>query len=175
MSNPPARVFSVTLYTSFNTSGEDATNHLIDEWSGKLSAEPSLLAYEGGSMSFRIEDLEEPASARYWSNRIQQCVPFTTPAGVYHGLPYVEVYDVSPLISPVAPRPLFTGWVERNQLQWIGDQVTGFTADTQLPYMERLNMATALVGGSHKRCTGTAGTATGDQWHCTAWATANAG
>lgn len=158
-----ARAFRVLLTTSFQVDPEDVTGYVTPDWgSARLIAEPRLLQFEAGDLTFTVcdRDVDSTHTARYWSNRIMQS---TT-------VPTITVQDYT---DTDAPLPLFYGWIERNQTTWDGEVLTRFTAVTQLSYADRLDVAEDPLPASFVTvAAGTAGAVTLPSiWTVSAWAT----
>lgn len=148
------RIITVTLYTSHNTGGEDATNYMVPEYRGQLQAESGLLGYTAGSLDFTILDKGTALTQRYWSTRILTSVAFTLGTGARCNWPVISITETTQDSVVV---PLFWGYIERGAVRWEGDAITGFTAVTQLSAFESIDFASHATGTSYQNCNSSAG------------------
>jgi hypothetical protein len=164
------RLWTVTLYTSFAPSGEGCNGYVAGDYvADPIVSETALGQFQASAMSFKMRDKLGPKAQRYWSNRIQQSTgTFTMSNGQRTDLPFIRVLDTTD--GDAFAVPVFEGWIERNQLQWENDVVTGFTAVSQLSYMDRHSASGYGVEGfGFQLCKATTGTGAGSVWTATAW------
>lgn len=129
----PARNFAVTI--TVDGTPYDATPYINkDSWqSGSLMSERTLMAFEGGDLSFTMVDKDTDSShaGQFWADLLAQATD----------LPTILVQDDS--VSPA--KEMFFGYIEHRNIT--RDNIhTSFTAISALNYADRLDMHDDLEG-----------------------------